>query len=76
MRCNALLETYSVDAENVFRALGVDNTVFEGLSIEMKPVGGKIRVKVGAEKPETLLSTLDDIIRCQIVAEEAIKKIT
>ncbi|MEM2917927.1 MAG: KEOPS complex subunit Pcc1 [Candidatus Altiarchaeota archaeon] len=69
----ALLLTESKDAKNIAKSLDIDNLNRENLKVSTKLFKGRIRTKVKADKISTLLSTLDDIIRCQIIAEKNIK---
>ncbi len=71
MKCVAELTTESKDVESVARALNVDNVQLRG--IETVVSGGSIKTVVSSDKISTLLSTLDDIICCQMVAESTIQ---
>jgi hypothetical protein len=66
---NAILTTESKNPESVSKALDVDNIWLSGLSISTKISGGRIETKICSETLPTLLSTLDDLIRCQMMAE-------
>lgn len=70
---NALLVTDSLDAENIAQSLNVDNVDEENLTITTKINNHKIETKIKAKSTATLLSTLDDIIRCQMIAEKMIE---
>ncbi|MFH1788736.1 MAG: KEOPS complex subunit Pcc1 [Candidatus Altiarchaeota archaeon] len=67
---NAILTTTSKDPECIVKALTPDNG---DADITLKVDGKKITTTVSAGNPRTLLATLDDIIRCQIIAEEVIR---
>lgn len=69
----AVLITESHDAENIAKSLNVDNVNEKNLEITTKVHDCKIETKVKAKSVATLLSTLDDVIRCQIIAEKTIK---
>lgn len=69
----ALLLTESKAAKNIAKSLDIDNLSRENLKISTKFFKGKIKTEIKAKKISTLLSTLDDIIRCQIIAERTIK---
>jgi len=69
----ALLITDSLDAENIAQSLNVDNVNEENLVITTKTQDCKIETKVKAVSMATLLNTLDDVIRCQMIAEKTIK---
>ncbi|HIE33747.1 MAG TPA: hypothetical protein EYP86_01235 [Candidatus Altiarchaeales archaeon] len=78
MRCRALMITESRDAGSISSSLDIDNLGVEGsenLYIDIKPIDKKrIRTVVKSNKIGTLINTLDDIIRCQIVAENLLAK--
>jgi len=78
MRCRALMITESRDAGSISSSLDIDNLEVEGsenLYIDIKPIDKKrIRTVVKSNKIGTLINTLDDIIRCQIVAENLLAK--
>lgn len=69
---NATLITESKNPESVSKALDVDNIRLSGLVVETKVSGGRIETRMGAESLPTLLSTLDDLIRCQMTAENLV----
>jgi len=70
--------TESKDANSISSSLDIDNLEVEGsenLYIDIKPVDKKrIRTVVKSNKIGTLINTLDDIIRCQIVAENLLSE--
>lgn len=70
--------TESRDAGSISSSLDIDNLEVEGsenLYIDIKPIDKKrIRTVVKSNKIGTLINTLDDIIRCQIVAENLLAK--
>jgi len=78
MRCRALMITESRDAGSISSSLDIDNLEVEGsenLYIDIKPIDKKrIRTVVKSNKIGTLINTLDDIIRCQIIAENLLAK--
>ena len=78
MRYRALMITESKDANSISSSLDIDNLEVEGsenLYIDIKPVDKKrIRTVVKSNKIGTLINTLDDIIRCQIVAENLLSE--
>lgn len=67
---HAILTTTSQDPSCIVGALSPDNG---DALIESKVEGEKITTKVSAQNPRTLLATLDDVIRCQIIAEQVIQ---
>ena len=74
MKFSAVLKTESMDAESVSKALQIDNVDMENFKIDTGVDKGRIVTKIDAEKINTLLSSLDDVIKCQMVAEDSIKK--
>jgi len=74
MKFTAVLKTESKDAESVARTLQVDNVEMEGLRIRTESNQGRIITRVESNKIGSLLSSLDDVIKCQMVAEDIIKK--
>jgi len=72
MKIIATLKTESKDAESVASALDIDNVKLEKLRVETKSERDKILTRIEADSINTLINTLDDIIRCQIVAEKII----
>jgi len=73
MKFSAVLKTESMDAESVSKALQIDNVDMENFRINTGAEEGRIVTKIEAEKINTLLSSLDDVIKCQMVAEENIE---
>ncbi|MBU4201614.1 MAG: hypothetical protein L6243_06385 [Candidatus Altiarchaeales archaeon] len=74
MKFTAVLKTESGDAQSVSKALQIDNVDMENFSIDTGAEKDTIVTKIEAEKINTLLSSLDDVIKCQMVAEDNIKK--
>ena len=72
LKYRAILNTDSVDAKSVAQALNRDNLDTTGLKIKTESRGKKIVTEVEASSMKSLLATLDDIISCQIVAEDVI----
>ncbi len=70
MNACAQISTESENPECVMKALSVDNKAAE---ISSKVDGKTIKTEVKANNPRTLLATVDDIIRCQMVAEKIIE---
>jgi hypothetical protein len=73
MKVKALLKTESKDAKSVASALDVDNIDLENLRVATKTEKDRIITKVESNSMSTLISTLDDIISCQITAEKIIE---
>jgi len=61
----------SRDAKSISDSLNVDNLSDKksGIFVESRAIDDKIITIVNTNKLGTLLNTLDDIIRCQIIAE-------
>ena len=73
MMAKATLTTGSKDARSVAPALNVDNVKWDGLTVETRAIDGRIVSTVEAGSIETLISTLDDLITCQIAAENSLE---
>lgn len=73
MKFSAVLKTESKDAESVSRALQIDNVDMEGFRIDTRAEKGRIVTRMESERINSLLSSLDDVIKCQMVAEDSIK---
>lgn len=69
---SAALKTDSGDAKSVAQALRRDNLNLNGLRITTNYMDKRIITDVESKSMKSLLSTLDDIISCQILAEDAI----
>ncbi len=73
MKHEAILKTESRDAKSIAQALSRDNVDLNGLKVTTGyKENKKIITKVESKNMKSLLSTLDDIISCQIVAEDVI----
>jgi hypothetical protein len=72
MKHTATLKTQSKNPLGVCKALEADNISLEGLKIESSARDGMIESRVESESINTLLSTVNDIIRCQAMAESLI----
>ena len=68
----ATLKTISRDGRHISEALNRDNGRGDKLKIVTESKGDKITTKIRTHSIRTLLSTLDDVIHCQIVAEKLI----
>ena len=69
MDSHATLSTASENPECILDAIRVDN---QGSQASSKITGGRVTTEVTAQKPRTLLATLDDVIRCTMIAENMI----
>jgi len=65
----ATLITESKKPESVSKALDVDNIRLGGLSISTRISEGRVETRLESSSLPTLLSTLDDLIVCQMMAE-------
>jgi len=73
MKFKAVLKTESMDPISVSKALEIDNIELENMRIKTIPYKGYILTTVESNSLKSVLNTLDDIIFCQMVAEEVIK---
>ncbi len=64
--------TDSKDAKNISQAIKVDNMAGETLLMTTRAEGNTLVSEVQAQNMGTMLSTIDDLIACQITAEEMI----
>ena len=69
MIVEAVMKTDSVDPASVAASLQTDNVVLEDLCVETFG-DNNVVTKVKANGIPTLISTLDDILACQIAAEK------
>ncbi|HEX54829.1 MAG: hypothetical protein DRO94_02685 [Candidatus Altiarchaeales archaeon] len=71
MKFKAIMVAESRDAKSISDSLNVDNLSDKksGIFVESRAIDDKIITIVNTNKLGTLLNTLDDIIRCQIIAE-------
>lgn len=69
MNYKATLITESKKPESVSKALDVDNIRLGGLSISTRISEGRVETRLESSSLPTLLSTLDDLIVCQMMAE-------
>ncbi|MFH1126256.1 MAG: KEOPS complex subunit Pcc1 [Candidatus Altiarchaeota archaeon] len=73
MKHYAKLKTGSGNSSEVCRSLDVDNVSLKDLSIETGHDERSITTLVRSNSIRTMLSTIDDLIRCQIAAESVVK---
>jgi len=73
MICEAYLTTESTDATAVCESLKVENVSLDKLKVRTYEQGGKVVSQISCESVSTCLSTLDDLIRCQICSEAVIE---
>ena len=73
MMCRAELTTESKDAESVSKSLNVDNVDMKSLKVNTSVSGNKITSTVESNVLSTILSTVDDLLRCQITSESLIE---
>ena len=72
MMCKARLVTESSDAEAVSKALAADSVRMERLIVRTGSSHGRVITEIEAESVSTLMSTVDDLIRCQMTSESLI----
>lgn len=73
LKYRAILNTDSGDAKSISQALNRDNLDLNEFRITTEHRGKKIITMVGSNNMKSMLSALDDIISCQIVAEDVIR---
>jgi hypothetical protein len=66
-----MLKTDSRNSQAVASALKIDNAEMKDLSVKTK-AGEQIVTTVEAKSISKLISTLDDLVACQIAAEKVI----
>ncbi|MBU0762297.1 MAG: hypothetical protein KKD39_04675 [Candidatus Altiarchaeota archaeon] len=69
MKSTATLITDSMDAASVASSLNTDNICLEGLSVKTYADQGSVVSVVSSDSLTTLLSTVDDLLRCQMASE-------
>lgn len=72
MNVYARLSTESKDACAVASSLSADNVSLDNLSVKTGFEGSYVVSEVRAQSLSTVLSTLDDILRCQMASEALI----
>ncbi|MBD3388599.1 MAG: hypothetical protein GF414_06830 [Candidatus Altiarchaeales archaeon] len=72
MICYAKLVTESAGSAAVSESLNTDNVVMNSLSVETSLSGNRVTSEIRSDSLNTLLSTLDDLLRCQITSESMI----
>jgi hypothetical protein len=73
MMCHARLLTESRDAESVSKSLKPDNVGMRFLEVRTSVSGGRIVSDIESGSLTTLLSTIDDLLGCQITSESLIE---
>lgn len=71
-KCKGVMVSEYDDPESIASSLDVDNILLDGMSIESRVEGNRVVTEVDSSSMETLLNTLDDLIRCQMAAEEVL----
>jgi hypothetical protein len=69
MRFQARMFTDSRDAGSVSKSLSADNICLDFLTVKTGVSGKRIDSKIECESLSTLISTVDDLLRCQISSE-------
>jgi hypothetical protein len=72
MMCKAVLTTESANSQSVANALDTDNVRMSALTIKTTASEHKVTTTIEAESVSTLMSTIDDVLRCQIASESMI----
>ena len=72
MMCHAILTTESRDAAAVSGSLNVDNVSMGALRVTTRVSGNTITSEIESESVSTILFTVDDLLRCQIMSESLI----
>ena len=72
MMCSAILTTDSKDPAAVSGSLSGDDASMESLRVTTVSSDGAVVCTVEAESLSTLLSTIDDLLRCQMTSESLI----
>jgi len=72
MNCIATLVTDSKSPKSVAGSLNIDNLELDELRIKTYSNDNRIFTTIESNNLGTMLSVIDDIIRCQIVAEGVI----
>ncbi len=73
MKHKAVLKTKSRDAGSVAKALETDNLEMRDLKITSSSVKEYVLTEVESNSLGSLLNTLDDVLHCQMLAENVIK---
>ncbi len=69
MRAYARLVTESKDARSVSQSLNADNLPVGTLSVKSTEKDGFVVSEISSDSLTGLLSTVDDILRCQMASE-------
>ena len=72
MMCDATLTTDSKDGKAVAKSLNADNVRMDSLTVKTTVAGGTIVSHIESQSVSCLLSTVDDLLRCQMTAESLI----
>lgn len=72
MNHTAILITESHDPKSVAAALSVDNRNLSGQQVTTKAGKGVVESKIECDNIRSLLASVDDLIRSQIVAESVV----
>jgi len=72
MSCFAKLSMESKDASSISKSISADNEADGKLKVETTAKGGMVISKISSPSISTVLSTIDDILRCQMTSESVI----
>lgn len=72
MMVDAILRTESKDPESVAASLSLDNCDLDGLRVSSSVEDGMVVSSVEGRSVGTVLSTLDDLVCCQITSESLV----
>jgi len=73
VKCEAKLVLEAADAQALADSLKIDDVSAGGLSVETKAAQGSVTSIIKAESPRTILSTVDDVLRCAAGAKEVVQ---
>ena len=73
MKHTAVLTTESKDPKSVAASLSVDNRNLSGQRVETTPEKDSIVSRIECESVRSMLASIDDLIRSQIVAESVVQ---
>jgi hypothetical protein len=74
MKHTATIKTMSKNSREVCKSLNVDNITLKDLSVETGFSKETITTVVKSNSIRSMLNTIDDLLRCQMAAESAIKQ--
>ena len=72
MKCEAKLTLEAADAQALADSLKIDDMNGRNLTMQTEAAQGSVTSVIKAESPRTLLSTVDDVLRCAAGASEVV----